>query len=458
MSALVLEDLLSLLDEPSTPVSYSKDVEKACWAAVVEGFRKCLLSQTIGRADHEIIEAYEAACILQAAYKSEPSMTSLPENEARQKLASLLEPHLRDIANIVYKYDGEALLEATLKYWIAYRASYHIMHEVLQKLALNQAHQLFLHLWVKWVIDERCRSCLLDLIEQSRSGRSINISLIKGINVMLREVGMYDNAFEQPMLRKAEEHFAREARDNISKLGLLSYAKHVQKVVDAEKERWLQICSSYGDRSCERIEALARLEMLSKHRGVLQPSLDATVREMLDSPERHDNFFCIYCVFRDVGWAIQSIMDAFHVHLRVAISRCVGKDNVEWREDSLKLLQDLWCRYAKIIVTKFCENAELWRALFREISSAVFSDKYKDDSGPEHERFINDILRRHPSLQEDHWGRCLPDDVIRLIADHANRPYKRALSPWCSEPLDSPNLRVSARMVNSDWCRAMSGS
>lgn len=461
MSSILLEDMLCLLDEPTGPAPVSEELLESCWAAILTAFQRCLASPSIVGLDTQLTEAYEAACLVESSWRFQTCVTDLPAHPQDQswlKITALLEHHLHAVMQTIGKCDGEARLTAVLEHWRPYRKSQDAMRDVFYKLGctdIGRTARLFLDLWAKWVIDDNCTLCLIHLVEESRSRDSLNVPLINGTVAMLRELGLYEQIFEQPVLTSVGLYFAEEASRNIDKLTLVPYARHVQRLMDDEKQRWSKLGTRH-DRYREKIENLARVEMVSNHRSTLEPSLVTALRDLLDRPHLNEDFFRVYGIFRNVDWGLQLMLETFGVHVKAAITKSVANGSGDGVENSDRVLQSLWSRYAKMIVTRFCENAQLWRALFTEFRAAVAADEVRDRRVKGGAKFIKKILRTYPSLQEDHWGRCLPDDLIRRIAEQANRPFKRERSPWSPVQLDSPTLRVTARMVNTDWCRAMS--
>ncbi|CAD7703766.1 unnamed protein product [Ostreobium quekettii] len=448
--ALILEDLLAMLHQPA--VGYSEELERETWEAVAGGYRAVLAVDRPSEPHPAVLEARRAACALRAAGDPPPGVTRPGAYLQRlgAKLDDLLASHLDDVTGGLGRLRGTSLLEGVAGAWERYRGACVAMQGVLRTLGFSQPPcEREFGLWASRVVDSRLAAALVEAVAESRDGPFEGLALVKSVNGMLRDVGAYHATFEEPALGDARRHFAEVAEKGARSLDLAAYAAAVEGAIDAERRRWAGMGCRQEARPGEGIEALARRQLIDGQRDALLPRLEVALARALDGPGGPAGFPPIYRVFRGAEWARAAMVRAFRAHLKAGIDSIGGAPSADH-------LRGVWRRYGRTITEQFCENEQLWKILFHEVSASAAGGGAGGRAIKEGEGLVGDMLRTQPYLRDDPWGKGLPDELIRLIAGHTCGQFRPACSPWRPGGLDSRAQRLTARMVNSDWCRAIS--
>lgn len=306
-------------------------------------------------------------------------------------LVSLFEEHLERIksrilrnedgkliARILYERDQLSAVLETVSDFLLYVDQ--LQATDLSGSQATTIFQLCNDFWCDLVPNTQVILSVVELIQQSRCGESVNEELIQGAISMIDDIGIYIARFEGSLLRSTSDHFRRTACEWVSSIVMAqSPTPEISQVLAEERCR---ACWLYP-----KSENCTLNEVVAEFRSAIEPMLTPIVTSLLDA-KRYDDLAWVHNTFFDPPEVWIGIVNTFEEHIESAStsSEASGADTVE-------LLIGLWDVYSCAVTLAFDGSAIFWRALCRATRS--IADK-RNMEADDWQRFARRALLRQP--------------------------------------------------------------
>ncbi|XP_055355504.1 cullin-3-like isoform X2 [Paramacrobiotus metropolitanus] len=200
------------------------------------------------------------------------------QDNLRNVIAAHLESHVR---NEVAQCVDATFLTTVKRTWDAFSSGMQILKDIfmymdrkvdVQDTKTSAVYAMGLGLFRDTVlhfgrVKERLLSTLLELINKERKGDSVDRETIKGITVMLMDLGagsriVYEEDFERDFLADSAAYFRLESQKYFSDNSATDYIKNVEKLIQSEGERTMNCLDPSTKTGVDR---LIDTELIEKH-------------------------------------------------------------------------------------------------------------------------------------------------------------------------------------------------
>lgn len=314
-----------------------------------------------------------------------------------------LTKQLQDVASKIEKIQGVPFLKELKKRWEEHVKSTQMIRDILMYMDRTYVQQqqkvpvfnLGLDLWRDHVvrnrqIAQRLLAILTDLVYKERTGEIIDRSLIRGITVMLVDLGLsvYEQDFEQHFLSAAADFYKAEAQEYISNSDCPEYLRKAEKRLNEEIDR----VKGYLDASTEsKITRVVETELISKQMVALVEMHNSGLVPLLRD-DKFEDLQRMYTLLKRVDGGLALVRTVLGDTVKEQGKQVVNdpekaKDPVEF----VQRLLDEREKYEAIIVNAFMDDKT-----FRNTLNQAFEHFINlNTRSPEYiSLFIDDKLRK----------------------------------------------------------------
>ncbi|CAH0381123.1 unnamed protein product [Bemisia tabaci] len=341
-------------DKPKLPENYQQET----WEKLKEAVIAIQTSKSIKYSLEELYQAVENMCNHKMAATLYTNLAGLIEADVK---ASIEQFTTDSMDRLIFLKNMNDCWHAHCQQMIMIRSIFlfldrtYVLHNPAIHSIWDMGLELFrTHIALNTRIQSRIVQGLLYLIDQERSGDTVDRTLLKSLLRMLSDLQVYKEAFEVKFLQATERLYSAEGQRLVQSLDVPEYLHHVDKRLLEEKERILH----YLD-SATKVPLIHTVEwqLLNGHLNtILQKGLDNLLEE-----NRIQDLTLLYNLFKRVKKGLNELCSSFNAYIKKT-GRTIVIDPEKDRTMVQELL-DFKDKMDQVIITCFQSNEKFSNSL-----------------------------------------------------------------------------------------------